>query len=550
MRRNLIALCGLLIGGAIVCGPAMAERRVALVIGNAHYANTTALRNSVNDAEDMAAELKQLGFEVTLATDLDESAFAQQIDNFGRRLQGADVGLFYYAGHGLQVNDKNFLVATNAKLESEFLVPSETIEVDAIIHLMESRAGVNLVFLDACRDNPLADNLRRSLTSEHRSVSLGRGLARMDPTGRQTLVAFSAAPGEEAQDGNGRNSPFAEALLRHMPEAGVEVSVMLKQVSADVRQATHSAQRPQQISDMAEPFYFTGAVGAAGAKLPSAAPDSSVELAFFQTAVAANDCGAIRAYLTRYPHGVFVELAKISEQRLCSAPTRPAISDDQLKSVAQAAPPAAAPLPEPPGLAASPQPAGSKNPARPPDMIAALPRANAAPAPTAAETARSLQSELLRVGCGGPDLTTSGDWDDESRSALAQFNRFAKTSFDGPSQAAITAVHRHESRVCPLVCGKGMKARGDTCIAEPQHSQSAKKQAERPRLRGRDSEQRARSRPPREASRSHAAPAAANDDIPTLKSYQGSTSPFGRGPNGMKCYTLDEAGLAPRVVCR
>ena len=547
MRRNLAALCGLLIGSIFVFSPAMAERRVALVIGNANYAHTPALRNSVKDAEDMAAELKQLGFEVTLATDVDESAFAQQIDNFGRRLEGADVGLFYYAGHGLQVNDKNYLVATNARLESEFLVPSETILLDAVIHLMESRASVNLVFLDACRDNPLADNLRRSLISEHRSVSLGRGFARMEPTGRQTLVAFSAAPGQVAEDGNGRNSPFAAALLHRMPEPGVEVSVMLKQVSADVRQATHSAQRPQQVSDMAEPFYFVGTATATAAKPRSAVPDSSVELTFFQTAVAANDCVAIRSYLTHYPHGTFVDLAKLSEQRLCSAPARAAESERQLKSVAHDA--AAAPLIEPPESAASLQAGAPNKPAAPDAAVAALPPASAPPpALTASETARSLQSELLRVGCGAPGLTTTGDWDDRSRSALTQFNRFAKTSFTGPSEAAIAAVHSHGARVCPLVCGDGMRAEGNTCVAEPQRHQRAKKQAERPHLRSPDSGQATRARP-REASRSHAGPASADSGIPTLKSYQGSTSPIGT-MNGMKCYTLDEAGLPPRIVCR
>ena len=549
MPRNLAALCGLLIGSIFAFSPAMAERRVALVIGNANYVHTPALRNSVKDAEDMAAELKQLGFEVTLATDLDESAFAQQIDNFGRRLEGADVGLFYYAGHGLQVNDKNYLVATNARLESEFLVPSETILVDAVIHLMESRASVNLVFLDACRDNPLADNLRRSLISEHRSVSLGRGFARMEPTGRQTLVAFSAAPGQVAEDGNGRNSPFAEALLHRMPEPGVEVSVMLKQVSADVRQATHSAQRPQQVSDMAEPFYFAGSAAAAPAKPRSAVPDSSVELTFFQTAVAANDCAAIRTYLTHYPHGTFVDLAKLSEQRLCSAPARPVESERQLETVAHASPDAAAPLTEPPDSAAPLQAGEPNNPAAPGPAIAALPPASAPPpALTANQTARSLQSELLRVGCGAPELSTTGDWDDGSRSALTQFNRFAKTSFTGPSEAAVAAVHSHGGRVCPLVCSDGMRAEGNTCVAEPERHQRTKKQAERPHLRSPDSGQRTRSRP-REASRPHAGPASADSGIPTLKSYQGSTSPIG-SVNGMKCYTLDEAGLPPRIVCR
>jgi len=547
MRPGFVALFGLLIGSVVACGPAIAERRVALVIGNAHYANTPALRNPINDAADVAAELKQLGFDVTLATDLDESAFAQQIDNFGRRLEGADVGLFYYAGHGLQVNDKNYLVATNARLESEFMVPSETIEVDAVIRLMESRTGVNLVFLDACRDDPLADNLRRSLAAEHRSVSLGRGLARVEPTGRETLVAFSAEPGQEAEDGSGRNSPFAAALLRHIPEPGVEVSVMLKQVSADVRQATHSEQRPQQLSDMTEPFYFAG-TAAAAAKPPAAAPESSIELAFFQTAVAANDCAAIRSYLTRYPHGIFVDLARLSEQRLCSAPAPAAESGDRGKTVAPGTPSTAEKLVERTGPAASPQPAPPVKPVAPPTAIAAVPPANApATVPSAAEIARTLQSELLRVGCGGPDLTANGDWNDESRSALAQFDRFAKANFTGPSDAAIAAVHGHEGRVCPLVCGEGMRARGDTCIAEPERHPRGKKEAERPRPR-RETGQRTRSRAPREASRSRATHSSGDNGVPTLPGYQGTTSPI-TGPKGMKCYTLDQVGLAPRIVC-
>jgi uncharacterized caspase-like protein len=558
MRRGLIALLGLLLGSVIACGPAMAERRVALVVGNAHYANTAALRNSVTDAQDVAAELKQLGFEVTLATDLDESAFGRQIDDFGRRLKGADVGLFYYAGHGVQVNNQNYLVAINAKLESEFLVPSETIEVDAIIRLMESRTPINLVFLDACRDNPLAENLRRTLVNEHRSVSLGRGLARVEPTGRDTLVAFSAAPGQEAEDGTGRNSPFAAALLHHMPEPGLEVSVMLKLVSADVRKATNSAQRPQQLSDMTEAFYFAGTPAAAkplaaapplatapAPSVPAAsAPDRAVEVAFFQTAIAANDCAAIRAYLARYPDGIFVDLAGLSEQRLCSAPARVAASEDTAKT---AAPPQ---LAEPAGSAAAP-PAQPMKRMVPPPVVAALPPTGTpAPGSTAAETARMLQSELLRVGCGGPKFTANGDWDDESRAALAQFNRVARTSFTGPSEAAITAVHGRDGQVCPILCGPGQRAQGNICVAEPEPRARAKKHASRPRSRGGDSDERASSRPPRQRDTVRSRPESASGDsgAPHLNAFQGSTSPIS-GPNGMKCHTLDQVGSAPRIVC-
>src|SRR5258707_8854705 len=245
MRRCLIAVLGVI--GCLAATQALAERRVALVIGNAQYAHTPALPNPRNDAQDIADALRRVGFEVTLGYDLDQIRFARTIDDFVRALEGADVGLFFYAGHGLQINEKNYLVSTEAKLESTFLVPSETIELDAVIRLMESKANTNLIFLDACRNNPLTDNLKRNRAAINRTVSVGRGLARIEPTGRDTLVAFSSAPGQEAADGRGRNSPFTASLLRHMPKPGLEVSVMLKEVTADVRQETRSEEHTSEL---------------------------------------------------------------------------------------------------------------------------------------------------------------------------------------------------------------------------------------------------------------------------------------------------------------
>jgi uncharacterized caspase-like protein len=193
---------------------------------------------------------------VLLGVDLDQRGFAQHVERFARMLDGADVALVYYAGHAVQINDRNFLLSTGAQLTSEFLIPSETIELDTIIRLMESKTRVNLVFLDACRNNPLVEDLRRNLVALKRSASLGRGLARVEPTGRDTLVAFAAAPGQEAADGDARNSPFTRAVLKHIGTPGQEVSVMLKEVAADVRRDTGNAQRPQQVSDMTRTFYF------------------------------------------------------------------------------------------------------------------------------------------------------------------------------------------------------------------------------------------------------------------------------------------------------
>ncbi|MBN8920068.1 MAG: caspase family protein, partial [Rhizobiales bacterium] len=258
MFARLLVLASL-IAATLFPTSAFAERRVALVIGNSSYQNAAALRNPRNDSNEMADALKKLGFKVLLGQDLDQQKFARLIDQFGRMLDEADVGLFFYAGHGLQINERNYLVSTNAQLTSEFLIPAETIELDSVVRLMESKTAVNLVFLDACRNNPLAEDLRKNLAALNRSVTLGRGLARVETKGRDTLIAFAAAPGQEAADGNGTNSPFTTALLRRLPQPGVEVSVMLKQVASDVRELTQNNQRPQQLSDMGRLFYFAKA---------------------------------------------------------------------------------------------------------------------------------------------------------------------------------------------------------------------------------------------------------------------------------------------------
>src|SRR5262249_55432972 len=159
----------------------------------------------------------------------------------------------------------------------------------------------------------------------HRSVWLGRGLGRLEPAARDTLIAFAAAPGQEASDGVGRNSPFTSALLNHMGQPGLEISVMLKEVSAEVREKTRNSQRPQQLSDMSRVFYFAKAEQAAPAlaSRPPTQPESNetLEVTFWRSVSAANDCESVRAYLSRFPNGSFADLARISEKRLCTTPT-------------------------------------------------------------------------------------------------------------------------------------------------------------------------------------------------------------------------------------
>ena len=469
---------------ALLAPSAHAERRVALVIGNSAYVNANALRNPKNDAADIAAALRKVGFEVDLGLDLDQRGLAVAIEKFARMLEGADVGLFYYAGHALQINDKNYLVSTTAKLDNEFLISSETMELEPIVRLMESKVPVNLVFLDACRNNPLADNLRRNMAALKRSANLGRGLARIESSGHDTLIAFAAAPGQEAADGMERNSPFTGALLRRMPQPGLEVSVMLKEVAADVRRDTQNAQRPQQLSDMARTFYFVPSDAAASPVVAAApqttapkpdtgASDRALDVAYWSSVQSANDCESMRAYIQRFPEGVFIDLARLSERRLC-APTRrvtvePAPDPAQAVAMGPATTPAPPPVSLPPPNAAPMQAPQSAEPAPAPQpSLAARPEVTSTPEaakPDGTALARDAHVELTRLGCLPGDVDRP--WGRTSRDAVAKFNRYAhaKLSADQPSQTLIAALREHEDKVCPLECGRGYRASGDSCVA-------------------------------------------------------------------------------------
>ncbi len=554
MRRCLMAVLGVI--GCLAATQALAERRVALVIGNAQYAHTPALPNPRNDAQDIADSLRRVGFEVTLGYDLDQTKFARIIDDFARALEGADVGLFFYAGHGLQINEKNYLVSTEAKLESTFLVPSETIELDAIIRLMESKTGTNLIFLDACRNNPLTDNLKRNLAAINRSVSVGRGLARIEPTGRDTLVAFSSAPGQEAADGRGRNSPFTASLVRHLPKPGLEVSVMLKEVTADVRRDTNNVQRPQQLSDMSKAFYFVKAepavVTASAATAPVAPTDpvDPVDVAFWQSAAATNECESIRAYLRRFPNGKFVDLARISERRLCRAGLEVAVAPPQRPSLppvtlALTPGPAAAPAALVPSAATRPAGAATNVAVAAPTGGAPLPAAPVvAPvvAPDVVDVGRKLQKELQRVGCATSGLETDGTWGTTSREALRSFNERTRSIalVDRPTPEALEAVRSHKERVCPMPCEAGTELRGTSCVAKPpERSRHAARPPERDRPL-RTQREPARADVPRPGSTSYA-------NVPISPNNRNGESWIYVGKQ--RCKTYEPPGSAPRIIC-
>ncbi len=260
---------------ALMALPAAAQKRVALVIGNSAYQHATALANPANDASDMGAALKELGFEVILGLDLDKRAFDARVREFSRALPDADTGVFYYAGHGLQVVGRNYLVPIDAQLQSERDLDFEANALDFILKQMElDRDGkTSIVFLDACRDNPLAGNLARSMGT--RSAGVGRGLAQVQ-AGVGTFVAYSTQPGNVALDGQERNSPFTAALAASIREPGRNLTSVMIDVRRKVLAATSGRQVPWDHSALTGDFYFHLA-SAPGAVPKVTPPDSSAD---------------------------------------------------------------------------------------------------------------------------------------------------------------------------------------------------------------------------------------------------------------------------------
>jgi tetratricopeptide (TPR) repeat protein len=227
--------------------PTDSRRRVALVIGNGKYQFATPLPNPPNDASDIANALRKLGFDVVEGRDLDRPGMDNAIRQFSRKLDGADIALFFYAGHGLQVNGKNYLVPVDAKLERPGDLALDAVDIGNVLAQMEAEKRVNLIFLDACRDNPLARSLARSLGT--RSSAVGQGLASIQ-SAIGTMIAYATQPDNVALDGEGRNSPFTTALLKHIVTPGLEIGTLMRRVRADVIAATREKQVPWDHSSL------------------------------------------------------------------------------------------------------------------------------------------------------------------------------------------------------------------------------------------------------------------------------------------------------------
>src|ERR1700726_1204142 len=225
----------------LVCQPALAEKRVALVLGNSAYQNVPQLTNPINDGAVVAATLKAAGFDVVDSRhDLPAAETRRALRDFADRARDADIAVVYYAGHGMEVDGTNYLIPVDAKLERDTDVFDEAFSLDRVLLAIEPAKQLRLVILDACRDNPFAGNMKRTVASR----SVGRGLAKIEPASPNTLIAYSAKAGSTAQDGDARNSPFTIALAKHLTTPGLDVRRAFGFVRDDVLKSTGNRQEP------------------------------------------------------------------------------------------------------------------------------------------------------------------------------------------------------------------------------------------------------------------------------------------------------------------
>ena len=296
-------------------GSAHAAARLALVIGNAHYASASALSNPTNDADDLSTALRSLGFEVIERSDATRATMADAVREFSEKLEGVDTALFFYAGHGVQVNGDNYLVPVDAKINGPADVRFDTINLNDIMGEMEGKGHAAIILLDACRDNPFAQAVAKS----GRSLG-GRGLGRIDPNGAGMLVVYSTQPNNIALDGVGRNSPFTSALLANVRKPGLEVRQLVSRVRADVLASTDGKQVPWDNSSLVGDVYLadpppTIVATADPAPPPIAAADAgAAELLFWESVTKADTRAMYEGYLRQY--GENGRFAFIAHQRI------------------------------------------------------------------------------------------------------------------------------------------------------------------------------------------------------------------------------------------
>jgi hypothetical protein len=500
--RRLLPLLFLVVC-LLACGQAFAgEKRVALIIGNSAYKNVAKLTNPANDAAMVADMFTTAGFNsVVKKNDLGIVEVRKVLRDFGNMARDADVAVVYYAGHGIELDGNNYLIPTDATLETDSDILDETLSLDRVLFAVEPAKHLRLVILDACRDNPFAKTMKRTIASR----AIGRGLAKVEPSSPDTMIAFAAKAGSTAADGNSKNSPFATALVEHLAKPGLDLRKAFGFVRDDVLKATNNTQ---------EPFIY-GSLGGNDVTLVPAAPTPSAPVdqdatmrRDYELALQIGRNAVWDAFINKYPAGFYTELAKAQRDKLAAeaaqleatnkaraaldeqtrlaiegakateqaratkeaaASEKARVEAERVKKAEEAKVAALAKAAEDAKAAAATEPktpddkaAGPIAVLQPPEQTP--PAVSKPDQPLLADIPRLLQAELRRVGCNnGP---VDGNWNAAAQRSLDLFNKNARMKLDVKIATldALDAVRSKTARICPLICDEGSKADGERCV--------------------------------------------------------------------------------------
>jgi hypothetical protein len=473
--RALVLTIGL---SGLFVQSALAEKRVALVIGNSDYRNVGRLANPANDAQMMADTLRSGGFDTVVLRDVNTSEMRRRLRAFADQVRDADVAVVYYAGHGIEVDGINYLIPVDAALERDIDVYDEAFSLDRVLVTIEPARRLRLVILDACRDNPFLGKMKRTAAAR----AVGRGLTRVEPASQNTLIAFAAKAGSTASDGDDRGSPFTAALARHIATPGLDLRRAFGYVRDDVLKATNNRQEP----------YVYGSLGGDDVPLVSASqapagPQTGPPFGIrrdFELALQTGGRDAFEAFLRAYPDGFYADLATVQLRKIAAEEAR-AAAEEQARLAARESERLTA------EGAARPEPAATKDAAvgqvaekkvaelagrqlaenqlaenkqeNKGEKLAALSMPDKADPPIAPDLPRALQQELRRVGCMTGQL--DGKWDAPSQRALDLFNKHAGTRLESKVASAdsLDVIRTRTGRICPLICDAGYQADGDRC---------------------------------------------------------------------------------------
>ena len=519
--RRLAALLAAALAVCLANHPALAGKRVALIVGNSSYQNVAPLTNPANDAAAITEMFKKASFDVIESRrDLKSQEMRRALRDFGDKARGADIAVVYFAGHGLEVDGVNYVVPVDAVLERDADVEDEAVSLNRILLAAEPASKLRLVILDACRDNPFAKRMKRTIASR----SIGRGLVGVEATRPNTFIAFAAKEGSTAADGDGQNSPFSTALLKHLITPGLDIRKAFGYVRDDVMSATGNQQEPYTTNSLGGndvALVPAPAAAAAGNDNANAEVRRNYELAERVGTKEAWD-----SFVTAHPSGFYTDLAKAqrnkiaaetarieatekarvaaeeqarlaaegakaSEQAKAAAQSKAAeearlaaekkkrVEDERLEAAERAKAAAQAKAAEDKarqeadkaGRIASTEQVPAKEEKRDSGKSAGAAVASLTPPgqakydqPAPQDIPRLLQSELRRVGCKTGEI--DGEWNASSRRALSSFNTNAGTKLDVKlaSLDALDAVRAKQGRVCPLDCERGYRANGDRCV--------------------------------------------------------------------------------------